>query len=321
MRRIPSLILAVLCTISNVSAQVSLTRTCIIEFADVSDGRVALRKSDAFINSLSRFDKQARLKTKKDISTKQFLDFVSSHVREWKKDDRQKLRKVISEIRPKLARFDLPFPKTVQLVHTSGMEEGGAAYCRGNSIVLPTGVLRRKPKQLETLIIHELFHVMSSHNPALRQELYAIVGFKPCGVVDLPESLADRRITNPDAPSIEHAVTLSIEGKNQKAVPILYASVANYVPEEGKSFFRYMQFRLMVVKKQGKRFRPLLHDGKPVLLDPKNTPSYFDKIGHNTQYIIHAEEVLADNFVHLISGTTDLSTPRIVDEMRRILRR
>jgi len=321
-RQFAALILSGLCTASVADAEsLPFTETTAIEFAAPTEGKSALSRRDVFVKSLSRFDKQARLKTKKEVSTKQYSDFVSSQVLAWEETDKQKFADVIAKIRPKLSRFDLPLPKTILLVRTSGKEEGGAAYCRGNAIVFPTKVVNRSRTRLERLITHELFHVLSSHNPQLRRKLYAIVGFKPCGKVELPASLVDRRITNPDAPTIEHAVTLTVDGQKQEAVPILYASVENYDPEAGGSFFRYLQFRLMLVEEKEKRFRPLLREGKPVLLDPKETPAYFEQIGRNTSYIIHPEEVLADNFVHLINGSTDLDTPRIVEDMRRILAR
>lgn len=314
------MILAGLCSTSEVDGdKLPLTGGTLAEFTTVQQGKSALDKQDTFVNSLSRFDKQARLNTNENVSTKEFLGFVSAQVLSWEEADKRKLAVVIAKIRPKLNQFQLPLPKKIRLVRTTGREEGEAAYCRGNAIVLPTKVVNRSPERLEHLMIHELFHVLSSHNPQLRRKLYAAVGFKPCGKVALPASLADRKLTNPDAPTIEHMIALTVDGTKQLAVPILYASVENYDPDVGGSFFRYLQFRLMVVEKRGKRFQPLLREGKPILIDPRKVPAYFDQIGRNTSYIIHPEEVLADNFVYLVSGRTDLKSPHIIEEMRRIL--
>ena len=60
-------------------------------------------------------------------------------------------------------------------------------------------------------------------------------------------------------------------------------------------------------------------DGEPVLLEPRNVPTFFDKIGRNTGYIIHPEEILAENFVLLVNNKTDVPTPRILREMRDVL--
>ena len=57
-----------------------------------------------------------------------------------------------------------------------------------------------------------------------------------------------------------------------------------------------------------------------MVIDPKKEPAFFEKVGKNTNYIIHPDEILADNFVHLVIGTKNLSTPRIIDEMRAALK-
>ena len=46
---------------------------------------------------------------------------------------------------------------------------------------------------------------------------------------------------------------------------------------------------------------------------------FYDKIGLNTKYIIHPEEILADNFVILVQGKTDIPSPEIIESMRNIL--
>jgi hypothetical protein len=64
---------------------------------------------------------------------------------------------------------------------------------------------------------------------------------------------------------------------------------------------------------------PVLENGQPVLFDPAEIAGFHEQIGRNTRYIIHPEEVLADNFVFLVEGRIDLPTPRVVEEMGKIL--
>ena len=44
-----------------------------------------------------------------------------------------------------------------------------------------------------------------------------------------------------------------------------------------------------------------------------------EQIGGNTNYIIHPDEILADNFVHLALEAEKLATPRIIEEMKKTL--
>ena len=56
-----------------------------------------------------------------------------------------------------------------------------------------------------------------------------------------------------------------------------------------------------------------------MLVEPTDVPGYAEQIGANTKYIIHPEEILADNFVFLIDGRIDLPTPRIIEQMGNVL--
>ena len=84
--------------------------------------------------------------------------------------------------------------------------------------------------------------------------------------------------------------------------PVLYSSAERYDPRAGGSLFKYMLFRLLVLRNTGGLLTPALAGTNPIVIDPKpmNGPplkEYFDSIGRNTNYIIHPDEILADNFV------------------------
>jgi hypothetical protein len=46
---------------------------------------------------------------------------------------------------------------------------------------------------------------------------------------------------------------------------------------------------------------------------------FFEQIGRNTRYIVHPEEIMADNFSLMLFGGT-LSNPEIVEALRALLR-
>ena len=43
---------------------------------------------------------------------------------------------------------------------------------------------------------------------------------------------------------------------------------------------------------------------------------FHEKIGRNTGYILHPEEVLADNFALMVQGVSDVKSPEILDHIR-----
>jgi hypothetical protein len=256
------------------------------------------------------------------VSVDEYLKFAAGEAVDWKDANRRKIAAAIEKVRERLRSWKLPFPSPILLVQTTGKEEGRAAYCRQNAIVLPANIVAdRHGESLERLLVHELFHILSSHNAVLRERLYAVVGFSACGEIELPDDLAVRKITNPDAPTIAHRVAVEVDGQPVDAVPILLAPDGKYDAASGREFFAFMQFRLLAVAKNEEgRYAPRIRDGKPWLIDPAATPSYHAKIGRNTGYIIHPEEIVADNFVLVVFGDENVKSPGIVTAVRDILR-
>lgn len=303
------------------NADVPLYGDTAIRFATREEALAVLTARDAFANELSKFDLQCRLQTAEEVTLDDWARHVSREVLQWDKAEIERLTAVIGRVREGLAKFRLPLPKTILLIRTTGKEEADAAYTRANAIVLPTEALERAPVQLDSLLLHELFHVLSRHDKDVRRELYKIIGFELCEPIALPPSLADRKLTNPDAPAIDCYIELVVEGKKLTAAPILYASAKQFDPQQGGNLFRYLTFRLLVIEQKEGKWQSVYHGDQPTVIDPKKLPAYFEKIGKNTGYIIHPDEILADNFMFLVAGQNKVETPRILEDMGRVLAR
>ena len=274
-----------------------------IVFASLEEGRRILRTRDGFIRRLSPFDRAARLKTDREVSETEFLKFVAGKVIEWDSADRERVEQAFEQIRPALGEFPLNWPKSVYFVHTTGEEEGGAAYTRGKAVILPRTRLDQSPEKLAGLVAHELFHVLSRHDREIRDRLYRVIGFERCPEVELPAPLARRRITNPDAPVNAHRIRVQQNGRQFWAVPVLYSSSDRYDPLQGGSFFNYLQFRLLLESAESGRAVPTAAaDSDPSLVEVKEVSGFFEQIGRNSSYIIHPEEILAVNFALIVTG-------------------
>jgi hypothetical protein len=289
-----------------------------IEFASIETGRAALESPDRFSRSLSRFDIEFRLGTKEDVAAGDLLRFAAEQVVAWNDSDRAKLAQIVASVRQRLSSLKLPLPKTVLLIQTTGKEEMNFAYCRQNAIIFPSKYVAYRPPKLEAIFVHELFHILSSHNEDLRRSLYKTIGYQACPELPLPADLAERKITNPDGPSLRYYIEVESGGVRHKAVPLIFAN-SRYEASAGKGFFDYLQFRLLAVEADDDQWRVILQGNEPLLIDPAETPSFHEQIGKNTKYIIHPDEILADNFMHLVMQAKDLPTPRVVEEMRSIL--
>lgn len=289
-------------------------------FATVEEGRRELGRSDAFIEALSPFDRQARLKSEEPVSTEEFLEHVVAQVRPFTDAQRSRVEGALILVRQRLEDWTIPFPEQIHVIHTTGEEESGKPYTRGRSIVLPTERLTVQRVELARILTHELFHILSRNDGRLRERLYAAIGFVPCGPIELPRELAAARLTNPDAPRIEHRIVLALDSFSVSAVPVLYADPPTYDPATKPSLFDYLVFRLLAIEEdRDGRWAPRITRGRPELLDASRIDDYWTQVGGNTQYVIHPDEILADNFVLLLQGRRDVPTPAVLDRMREIL--
>jgi hypothetical protein len=280
-------------------------------FATVEEGQAELRKQDDYSARLSAFDRSARLKVAEEVSPARFADFIAGEVREWSPEERARLTACLETLRPPLEEFsNLPKVPEILLIHTTGREEGNAAYTRGRSIILSDEKLSHSDRIVTGLLAHEIFHILSRADEKWRDRMYAVIGFRKVPEVKLPADLAARRVTNPDAPIWQHAISVKVAGQPRDVVPIILAKVPQYPAGATEDFFAFLQLGFVAL--------PLQEPFE--LIDATQLEGYTEQIGANTNYTIHPEEILADNFMHLLLGKQNLPTPRIPEEMRAILR-
>lgn len=298
--------------------EVRLTTACQASFATFETARTILTNRDDFIRALSPFDRAARMKVDRDVPEAEFLAFVAQNIIPWTTAETNRVSAALLIVRQRLAPWNLALPSAIPLIKTTGKEEGNASYTRLNAVILPQREV--KGRVSEDLLLHELFHVLSRHNPNLREQLYRVVGFTPINEISYPGNLGPRKITNPDGVQSGWAIQLTNHDQILSAVPILFASAARYDPNKGGEFFDYLTFKLLVVANQTGTWGAKLVENVPVLLDPQEAHGFFEQVGRNTDYIIHPDEILADNFVKMINGATNLATPRIVEKMTELLK-
>jgi len=323
MKRLPLLLCsACICLTALSQPQLRLSGDTTVLFATADEAKGILVTRDDFIRRMSPFDRAARMKTDKAVSDNEFLEFVGKNVLEWDDAEKQKVTAALLEIQKRFETFSLPFPKKVFMVKTTGDEEGKAAYTRANAIILPKAELAAPVAKLRKMICHELFHILSRANPELRDKLYAGIGFVKCDEIEFPADLKPRKLTNPDAPANDHRILLKIDGKDAWTIPILFSDVEKYDTARGGEFFDYLQFQFLVVERQASApdVKAAYDGGKPRLAGMERISGFEEQVGKNTKYLIHPEEILADNFSLLIFGEGDAPSPEVVKKMEKVLK-
>jgi hypothetical protein len=311
----------VLMALGACQAQVKLSGDTVVTFATVDEGRQILTTRDDFIRALSPFDRAARVKADKEVSEKEFLEFLGHNVLDWTAAEKALLVSTLERIKAPFDRLALPWPQVIYAVKTTGNEEGGAPYTRGQALILPKSVLPPSRRLDARLVSHELFHILSRSNPGLRDRLYQAIGFEKCAAIEFPETLKDRKITNPDAPGNDHCIRVQVAGADTWAVPILYSRTPHYDVKGDGEFFRYMQFQLLLVDRQGDApaAKPQYEGSQPRFVYVTEVAGFYEQVGRNTQYVIHPEEILADNFADLVLQDRPVPSPEILKKMQAVL--
>ncbi|MFO0612973.1 MAG: DUF4157 domain-containing protein [Polyangiaceae bacterium] len=271
-----------------------------VVFASVEDGRSLLGASDDFTRALGTLDRQLRLHTTTPVTDGAFRAHAAAQVVDWADDAKTKWSAAAAKLGAALEGISISLPKVIPILQTTGKEEFDAAYTRGSAIVLPAREVSTSGSPLQ-LLAHELFHVASRHDPALRARLYPLIGFKPVEVVELPAALEPKRLTNPDAFVNAFAIPVHLQSKGGSpdrsflAVPLVYCAP----PLEqalGVGLGRAIGLSLLEVDDAGK---VVTDQGTPRLHDVDET-DYLKVASVNTGYAIHPEEVLADNFALIV---------------------
>ena len=218
-------------------------------------------------------------------------------------------------------------PDSLLLVKTKGKHVGdGVYYTRENAIIIPADVLRtRNRAAFKSTMIHEIFHVYSRRNPKKSAELYKLIGFESIGYdnLEIQPGIANRIIHNPDGVDFAQKIDLKqADGSVVQAIPIIYSNAFGYIDDQDV-FFSYIEFNLFEVKKQenGKWKVIVDNDGITSTLKVESQPDFFKQIRDNTGYIIHPDEVLADNFAFFIESLNNpLRTAKFSPEGKQLLK-
>lgn len=220
-------------------------------------------------------------------------------------------RALAARIEPVCPEF---IPREWKFVRTDGSEEASAAYTRADAIVLPAAKLadglRGNPGDvapaLARLIAHESSHVFTRQHPEARERLYARLGFRHVGKIDVGEWLGARWITNPDGPTCEHVVRLrGPNGVEFDGALVIYSAAERYSPTVGRNLFAYLRTGIAVVDEEGGKYRVRVKPGgEPVLFSLEEVQGFYEQVGRNTRYVIHPDEILAENLA--LAFTRDL---------------
>jgi hypothetical protein len=301
-------------------ADTALTSATTVHLATVDEGKKLLGARDDYVNTLGDFERAVRFRTARRPTAEEYTALAAAQVRPWTQAETAKMETLLASLRKNIARLGLtlPLPREVTIIKTTGVEEHDASYTRGAAIIMSQTMVDLPMDKLEYRVTHEFFHVLCRGAPATRDALYATIGFSACGQVPMPADLAARRVTNPDAPKDDYCIEVTAGGQPTHVVMVIAFMKYPFDPQKVTNMFFNVGVQLLAVEKKEDKWVPRLKDGKPQLFAFGDVPSFFDKVGKNTGYLLQPEEILAESWTMLVMGLK-APTPAILEGIRKVL--
>ena len=279
----------------------------LIGFVDSIPASKAIITSDVdgYFNQLSIVDMAIQMK-KSDVQkdkTKilaQYKTFLATEVSNWTHEEKvhmldvfARAKEICDKVSPRI------FPGDIKLIKIKTNHYGrDVYYTRGKHILIPENIFEsfELEKQLPVML-HEIFHVFSRYNEPVRNDLYAMIGFKKSDKkIVLADALKKILLTNPDGVSLDYIIKLDDQKDTISAIPVITSKFNEY-KSTNPFFLDYLNFDLYGLSNKGDHYVAEANDAGKTLVNLKKTPSFFTKIKDNTQYIIHPDEIMADNFM------------------------
>lgn len=278
------------------------------KFADKETAIKILTANDEYLTSMKAIEIALRVGSPSADKT---MDDLKAHyaanVLDYPEAEKALMQALLVTHKKKLEKIAPLMPDSVYFIKVTDEVESGIPHTRGNAFVSP----ERRTSISTKLFFHQIFHILSRHNRIKRASLYNIIGFRPCYFQ--PTEDVDRlSVRNPEAPFTEFFIPVEIDGRDSAVMSYLHTDQEGFDPTIKGGFDGHITGDLIEVSVEGGICKPIINNnGKPNLFKHEDIPDFYDTVGYNTNFDIHPEEIIADNFAFLMMKSNDLPNPEI----------
>ncbi|MBT5766957.1 MAG: hypothetical protein P8H57_07310 [Emcibacteraceae bacterium] len=313
MRNLKQFIFSFLGTIALTLSPLSATE---YKFADIETGIKILSDDDEFLTAMNPIEIALRVGSPTaDKTIEDLKAHYAANVIEWPEAEKALMKALLVTHKKKLAKIEHLLPETVYFIKVTNEVESGISHTRGNAFVSP----QRRSSISTKLFFHQIFHIMSRHSRIKRASLYNIINFRPC-YFQPTKDVEQYSVKNPEAPFTEFFVPVEIEDRDTYVMTYLHTKHDGFDPTIKGGFDGHITGDLIEVTVDDGICKPVIKaDGKPSIYKHEEVPSFYDQVGRNTNFDIHPEEIIADNFAFLMMGKKDLINPDIPEDIEEWL--
>ncbi len=272
---------------------------------------ITIDEKENFFNLINKLDMSIQMKknfaaeTSREDAVKEYKAFLKTDVLAFSKEDMEFINEVFKEAYELCNKVSTNiFPKEIKLIKSHGTHYGfGAYYTRENCIIIPKDVLELKNHKsfLETML-HEISHIYTRYNPEQRKAIYKLIGFTSIGNQSnllMKDGLRERVLLNPDGINFAYTIDLKeLSGQPYSAIPVIISNETEFLSTKS-NFFNYIFFSLYKVR-MNHSARVISDEEGNSTVNMNNIPDFFSQITDNTGYIIHPDEIVADNFMYIM---------------------
>jgi hypothetical protein len=272
--------------------------------AIISDTMTHFFQNITAIDIALQFNKETLLTDDSTALRKKYQEYLASKVCNFSQQEQlivnHSLQKVFSAFGESLKKAWLP--THIYCIKVTGEGYGEQTYyTRNGCIIIPAQALRYAIEGdsigFEHTLSHEIFHIVSRYNADLRLKLYRRIGFDTIhNLLFNNELLRNRLIENPDGMQVAR---IKLNDTTQGAL-FCYSREPEF-KLGADNFQAHFKWGMFQVKKQKNNAWKVVADslGESTLSNTWEVP-FFRQVGTNTEYLIHPDEILADNFALLI---------------------
>ncbi len=283
----------------------------VLIFSDREDGARYLSqdKMDHYFEKVNPIELAIQLNdqdmdlTDRDAAVTQYIESYQDEVLSITNKEKQILESLMRWLIEACNEFNEQLlPDTIRMIVVKGNHYGESTFfTRGHAIVTSRASLEHMPAHaIRHVMLHELFHIISRYNAKLRLELYGHVGFhKIDNSLLFRKDFYEKILYNPDGVALEYGINLMMKDSSTvKFIPVI-STKANHYDVSKPTFFEYINFQLYPLDPVGDQYFVRSPEACESLDMTHLMGAFFNRITMNTQYIIHPDEILADNFMYL----------------------